>query len=119
MNRMLLDNVQGEIKFNPLPSNIILYKGTLNRILDTIDNNILVKLNLRCEKVTGEENPPSGKITLTGTSQLGRTNLTFQEVMAINVNWIGTKDPSHTRLQSQDLTIPLTQLEMKNIGGIF
>ena len=119
MKRMLLSNIQGEIQFKPLPSNIILYDGTMNRILDTVDNNLLVKLNLRCEKVTGEENTPAGIITLTGMSRLGQTNLSFQEILATNVNWKSKKDPSHTKLQSQDLTIPLTQLEIKNMGGTF
>ena len=52
-------------------------------------------------------------------SRLGKATLSFQEILATNVNWINKKDPSLTKLQTQDLTIPLTQLELQNMGGTF
>ena len=56
MHRMLLEKVQGELIFNQLPSNIILYEGNLDRVMDTTENTIQVTQNLRCEKITGEDN---------------------------------------------------------------
>ena len=86
--------------------------------MDTTDNNIQVTLNLKCEKITGEDNKASGKITMTGTAQLGRMNLAFQVLMANNVSWKEEIDPAHTKLQSQNLSIPLTQLDMTTREGL-
>ena len=112
MHRMLLDHVQSELIFNQLPSNIVLCEGNLDRVMDTTDNTIQITLHLSCKKITGEDNQQSGNITLNGTAKLGRMNLAFHLLMASNVIWKGKQDPAHTKLQSQNLSIPLTQLDM-------
>ena len=83
MKRMLSSNIQGDVQYKPLPTNITLYEGTLDQILDSVENNIMVKLNMKCEKVTEQEDViTAGRITLTGISRLGKATLSFQEILS-------------------------------------
>ena len=53
---MLVDQVQNELRFNQLPSALVLCEGDLDCVMDTTENAIQMTLQLNCRKITAEDN---------------------------------------------------------------
>ena len=75
MSNQLTTRIDGPVEFQPIPEAMELYKGNINRVVQTPVGHIDINLKLCCTRKTDDDGGKHGHIALVGNTSLGSLNL--------------------------------------------
>ena len=113
----LMTRIDGPIEFQPIPNQMDLHKGRVNRVVQTPLGHIDVSLKLSCTRQTNPDGGTHGHIALEGRASLGTLNLACSMTLMEGFQWVTREDLSQIHWQQLCLKIPPTHIRLETLMG--
>ena len=109
----LTTRIDGPVEFQPIPEAMELYKGNINRVVQTPVGHIDINLKLCCTRKTDNDGGKHGHIELVSNASLGSLTLACSMTLMDDFQWSTREDLAQT--QWQQLNTPPPH-QTRNIG---
>ena len=80
--------IDGPVEFQPIPEAMELYKGNINRVVQTPVGHIDINLKLCCTRKTDNDGGKHGHIALVSNASLGSLTLACSMTLMDDFQWI-------------------------------